>query len=495
MPPALPPTRPRTSLRRRLARSSAIGLTALTTLAAGALVTGVGSPAGATLAAATTTTTAASSTASTATVPAARRTTPLPPTPGDFQGLGFDQCLTPSQAAMDRWLVSSPFLAVGIYISGDSRACRSQPNLTPTWVRNQISKGWKLLPITLGPQASCQPRFPRYADDFRISPVRGAAGRYPKARAMGRASGTETVADAQALGISPGSTLWYDLEGFDHTNTACRESALAFISAWVTTVKKLGYVTGVYSSASSGIKAMDDVRRTRPGAYVLPQRIWLARWDGVANTSTSYITESGWRPGGRVKQYRGGHDEVWGGVRINIDSNFLDLGRGLYAPPETRCGGVKVDFLQYGTLEPPRAGYTANAERVSALKCLLKEQGRFTGGIDGAYGPGLVEAVRAWKAASGRPVDSRWFRRDWMMLLAAGSQPVLKRGSAGPYGPYVRRVQRAINAGNVGVKVNVDGTFDPLMTDAVARYQRRVGLPATGIVDPATWGRLRSGTR
>ena len=55
-------------------------------------------------------------------------------TPGDFTGYGFDQCLAPSQSAMDHWLSHSPFLAVGIYISGDSRACRSQPNLTPTWV-------------------------------------------------------------------------------------------------------------------------------------------------------------------------------------------------------------------------------------------------------------------------------------------------------------------------------------------------------------------------
>ena len=50
-------------------------------------------------------------------------------TPGDFTGFGFDQCLAPSQTAMDRWLQSSPFLAVGIYIAGDSRACRAQPNL------------------------------------------------------------------------------------------------------------------------------------------------------------------------------------------------------------------------------------------------------------------------------------------------------------------------------------------------------------------------------
>src|SRR3954470_11088275 len=91
-------------------------------------------------------------------------------TPGDFTGYGFDQCLAPDQTKMNRWLQSSPFLAVGIYISGNSRACRSQPNLTATWVSRQLAAGWRLLPITLGPQASCQPRFPRYGDDPTIIP-------------------------------------------------------------------------------------------------------------------------------------------------------------------------------------------------------------------------------------------------------------------------------------------------------------------------------------
>src|SRR6478752_6844246 len=90
-------------------------------------------------------------------------------TPGDFTGYGFDQCQAPSQAKMDTWLATSPFLAVGIYIDGNSRACRNQTYLDATWVSTQLANGWKLLPITLGPQASCQPRFPRYKDDFRIS--------------------------------------------------------------------------------------------------------------------------------------------------------------------------------------------------------------------------------------------------------------------------------------------------------------------------------------
>src|SRR5215213_3762475 len=137
-----------------------------------------------------------------------------PATPGDFTGYGFDQCLAPSQSAMDTWLATSPFWAVGVYISGDSRACRSQPNLTPDWVSAQLHNGWRLLPITLGPQASCQPRFPRYGNDETISPAPGDNGRYPTARAQGRAEAESAVAAARALGLVQGSTLWYDLEGF-----------------------------------------------------------------------------------------------------------------------------------------------------------------------------------------------------------------------------------------------------------------------------------------
>ena len=85
---------------------------------------------------------------------------------------------------------------------------------------------------------------------------------------------------ATALGIAPGSTLWYDLEGFDLANTACRESALSFLSGWTQQIRALGYISGVYSSAGSGIKALDDARVKRPTAYTMPDQIWIARWDG-----------------------------------------------------------------------------------------------------------------------------------------------------------------------------------------------------------------------
>ncbi|MEO9322692.1 glycoside hydrolase domain-containing protein [Nocardioides sp. C4-1] len=472
--------------RTALVGAAALALVATTTSAGTSPVTATTSAAP---------TTSAPATALTAQQTAARKASALPPTPGDFVGYGFDQCLAPTQKAMDTWLNHSPFLAVGIYISGNSRACRSQPNLTPAWVLNQLTKGWKLLPITLGPQASCQPRFPRYSDDPKIIPTRGAKALYPQAREQGRASGAQSVVDARRLGIPEGSTLWYDLEGFDHTNRDCRESALAFLTTWNLTVEQAGFATGVYSSAGSGIKAMDDVRRTRPTAYTLPENIWLARWDGVANTRTSYIGDAGWNPNRRIKQYRGGHVETHGGVSINIDSNWLEQGRGAIAPAERICGTTKLDFATYGPLRPKTATYTPPADRVRALKCLLKQQGLYTGPVDHNYGPAVVKAVRAWKTARQQSVGDWWYRKNWISLLSFGSRPIVKVGSSGVYGTWVRRVQRALNAADLGVKVAVDGTFDGSVTTAVKRYQARIGRPQTGVVDGWTWAALQAGRR
>ncbi|NPD04022.1 DUF1906 domain-containing protein [Nocardioides sp. zg-1308] len=404
-------------------------------------------------------------------------------TPGDFTGHGFDQCLAPTQSAMDTWWRKSPFSAVGIYISGDSRACRSQPNLSPTWVATQVARGWRLLPIALGPQASCQPRFPRYSDDVTISPR--PTGGYSAAAGQGAAEAEKNAADATAYGIGPGSTIWYDLEGFDLGDTHCRESALVFTSAWVTRIKELGYVAGFYSSASSGIKMLDDARRLRPGQFALPDRIWIARWDGAANTSTTYITEDGWRPGGRMKQYRGGHNETWGGVTINIDSNFIDLGTGSVAVPEGRCPGTRLGYWKYPSLSPGSAKPT----RVKVLQCLLTEQGTYSGPLDGSYDAATVAAARAWQASRKFTATDTFEKRHWTALLAAGARTTVKRGSTGE---AVHRLQRALNAAGAG-RFRATGVVDAKTEAALRAYQSRLRIPVSGVATPQTWTKLQQG--
>jgi hypothetical protein len=406
-----------------------------------------------------------------------------PPTVTSFTGYGFDQCVAPTQAAMDAWLRSSPYWAVGIYISGESRGCRSQPNLTPTWVETQLAKRWRLLPITLGPQASCSTRYPRYGDDETIRPA--PRGNYRAARLQGRAEAARTVAEARRLGIVPRSTLWYDLEAFDSGRTRCRESAIRFLHGWTNRLHELGYVSGVYSSAASGIRMLDDVRVRTGHGISLPDRIWIGDWNGRADTASSYLRSDGWLPGGRMHQYRGGHPETWGGVTINVDSNWIDLGRG--SRPWTRpehCGGVRVGFRGYPLIDQGSAG-----PRVKAAQCLLLEQGFRSGRIDGRYDARVVAAVRAYRAAHGFADRSYVSTRLWVALHAAGPRPLVKFGAARD---GVRRVQRALNAQG-GYRLAVTGTFEAETTAAVKAYQRAVGVPQTGVVTPALWRRLQAG--
>ena len=249
-----------------------------------------------------------------------------PVTPGNFRGLGFDQCEAPSQSAMSTWIKKSPFRAAGIYISGASRACQRQSNLNATWVRRQLAAGWHLMPITLGPQASCSSRYPRYGRNIDPTINPSSANWYAAAKAQGKLEAQRAVRAARNLGLVPGSTLFYDLEAFDtRRSTSCTNSAIRFLHAWTRTLHSLRYASGYYSSAASGIRMMDDQRVKANNNITMPDQIWIADWDGKANTSSTYIRSTGWMPYGRMKQYQGGHNETWGGVRINIDRNYLNL--------------------------------------------------------------------------------------------------------------------------------------------------------------------------
>ncbi len=302
------------------------------------------------------------------------------------------------------------------------------------------------------------------------------------------------MAAAQALGIVPGSTLWYDLEGYDVTNTKCRESSLWFLSAWTQQLHALGYVSGVYSSAGSGIKSLDDARVLRPGTFTLPDQIWIARWDMQANTTTSYIRPDGW-DGKRVKQFQGGHDETWGGVKINIDRNYLDL-RSTSAPVPAappRCKGTPVDLANYPRLKAPAKGKKPDAGQVATLKCLLKEQGVFKGKVKGgAWSERVTKAVFKWQKRVGLKRTAMFSRSAWMTLLAAGPANPLNLGSAGE---DVRRVQRALNAASPKYKLPVSGTYDAATQAAVLAWQGKNGIGENGVVGAASWAAMQKGNR
>ena len=223
--------------------------------------------------------------------------------------LAFDTCTAPSLSALAAWKGSSPYKAVNIYFGGNNRGC-AQPNLTKAWVSGATAAGWRLLPTYFGYQPSCM---------LGSKPNRYTAS---NATTRGTSDATDAVTRAKALGLLPGSALYADVEHYRRTNTSCRTAVRRYVSAWTKTLHRSGYLSGVYVHQNSGLRDLSDSYNW--SSYARPDAVWMARWDGSkALTGWPTAPNSHWAVWQRAKQYRGDHDETWGGVTINIDSDVL----------------------------------------------------------------------------------------------------------------------------------------------------------------------------
>lgn len=238
-------------------------------------------------------------------------TTPAPASgpvssPEAFTGLGFDACAAPSGRAMAAW-ASSPYRGIGVYIGGSNRAC-SQPNLTAKWVEEQVAAGWHLIPTYVGLQAPTS--------------ACGSCAMLSTAKAarQGVEAASDAVEEAVDIGMGPGSPIYFDMEAYTRT-TSASNAVLTFLSSWTNQLHTLGYVSGVYSSSSSGIA---DLGRAVGSSDTLPDHVWTANWNGQQNTLDPYLPSTAWANHQRIHQYRGGHNESYGLTTINIDNNYID---------------------------------------------------------------------------------------------------------------------------------------------------------------------------
>ncbi|MDQ7908266.1 DUF1906 domain-containing protein [Phytohabitans sp. ZYX-F-186] len=392
------------------------------------------------------------------------RTAAASPQPGTFLGRGFDACAAPSQATMDAWLTSSPYRAVGVYISGGLRAC-AQPNLTASWVDTQTAKGWHLIPLDVGRQAPCS----SYSSKISSTPA--------TAKAQGGDAAATSVTAAQALGIPAGSAIYADIEGYG-SGASCTAAVLSYLSGWTEALHARGYLSGLYSSASSGIR--DAANAYTNTGYTRVDHIWFAWWNDAVNTDSGpYAPASYWGDHQRIHQYQGNVSETWGGRSVNIDRNYLDVAAGPVEPPPP-CAGTNVDFAAY-----PPLGEGATGAPVTAAQCLLDPAGTPSGTFDAA----TIAATRAFQQAHNLPVTGQVEAHTWTALLAAGDTPTLRSGSTGP---AVRRLQRALTAA-LSRTVAVDGVFGSQTDQAVRDYQTSRALASDGVVGGQTWGALQAG--
>ena len=224
-----------------------------------------------------------------------------------YTGYGFETCTAPSIAALTAW-AASPYEAIGIYLGGVNRACKDG-NLSASWVTTTRSLGWNLMPLYVGLQAPCvsQSGLAKISQTLTTATTQGAA------------AADDAVARANVFGLPAGSPLYLDVEGYATNNATCSQAVQAFVGGWVNELRPLGYLAGVYGSAASTIR---DVAALGPS---IPDAVWIANWNGVQGVfGDPHVSDSLWAEHQRIHQYKGGHNETWGGVTLDVDNDYLD---------------------------------------------------------------------------------------------------------------------------------------------------------------------------
>ncbi|WP_188110643.1 glycoside hydrolase domain-containing protein [Aeromicrobium ginsengisoli] len=403
-----------------------------------------------------------------------------PRAPGDFTGHGFDACVAPNQSTMDAWNLRSPFTAIGIYVSGSSRYCGDayQPNLSKAWVATNAANGWRFMPIHVGRQAPCFVNNP----DSRVQKKR-MSYTVSLARSQARQDAAETIAALVKYGFGTGSYSYLDLEWYART-AKCDNVVLEFVDAWTEYLHNHGYKSGVYSSGSAAIAAIDAARIAGRPNFTKPDQLWIAWTNKIANTDGGpYLADDGWANHQRIHQYHNGVTMTYGGKSINIDKDFLDVGKGSVAVKDVRPCGVAMSFTSY-----PALSVGSQGPEVAALECLLHEQGFLTT-VNETFGSATAKAIDAFRKTKGWAPAGHTTRPTWTALHAAGPIPhVLKQGTVGL---SVWRIQRALIA--AGLHPRLTGIFDSSTITAVKEYRKANGLTQYSTAEESVWSLLQRG--
>jgi peptidoglycan hydrolase-like protein with peptidoglycan-binding domain len=427
---------------------------------------------------------AATATATTTAQVTAARVSPPVLVPGRLDGLGFDACQAPSQDTMDTWRTMSPYWGVGVYIGGENRSCQ-QPDLSRSWVKTQHDRGWNVVPIWVDLQA---PKAGGYNGRCVDHAFTGStmSPRNASARAQGSRAADRAIARARDLGIAKGSTLFLDIESYKNQFSECNQPVQNFQSGWSRRLHSQGWKSGYYSSLSTGINALDFVRTQFPGTYVMPDAVWFAAANGRPNLDGGpYLHDRYWR-GQRIHQYRLDVPRTYGGVELTIDQNAMDIGGGRSPGRAQGTCRVDLDFPAYRSWDRGQS-----SAQVTAAKCLLRRHGLYDGTLSQRFTTAMADAVGVWQGRVGLDVTKKLNVATWTTLLSAGDKTLSKQGSAND---RVRWLQRSITAAR-GKTETINGVFGAHLADAVAAYQRQVGLPDTGVADAPTWTALQSGQR
>jgi hypothetical protein len=365
-----------------------------------------------------------------------------------FTGYGFEACTAPSPSALQAWQ-ASPYRAVGIYIGGRNRAC-GDGNLSASWVASVEAMGWSLMPLYVGLQAPCVSQ----KGLAKIDPASAAS--------QGTAAADDAVAKATQLGLPPGSPITFDMEGYSTTNPTCTATVQTFLAAWTNELHTLGYVASVYGSAASTIR---DAAAVSPPA----DAVWIANWDGRASVfGDPYVSDALWTNHQRIHQYKGGHKEAWGGVTINVDSDYVDAPVVTpYAapppPPPTPPGGSVGSGDNQATATWPSGAFATTAVvTLTPTTVTTPPPGYATGGY--------AVALAVNDAASNPPTPVATFAKAVDVHVAPQQgvgAPFLSLDGGATWQALPLLTARALPTGvGAGYVANADGSVDVITLEA-----------------------------
>ena len=236
-----------------------------------------------------------------------------------YGGHGFDACKNdgslPAVGDMQNWYVNGPYGVWNLYIGGSSRA--NCGTLTRDYVQQLAQQGWLFIPTWVGPQAPCSSLGTRMSYDLATAYSQGVTQAF-LARNVAKNLGL-TLSDLS------GSVIYYDVEYYTG-DQACRDAVKSFISGWVGELRATGDQSGVYGAPCG--QSLSDFAQVAN----VPDMIWLAWWQGggydpnasVFGFNACGLNDGLWVNHQRLRQYVGGHNEAWGGVTFNIDSDRID---------------------------------------------------------------------------------------------------------------------------------------------------------------------------
>lgn len=273
---------------------------------------------------------------------------------GILNAPALDQCLLPTTTQMQTWWNNSPYRITNVYIGGGMlyHGC-SVPDRN--WIETVRAQGWGVIPTWVGPQAPCSGYHLRMSSDPATAFLQG------------QVEADAAIATASAIGLTisdtMGSIIYYDVEGYNPAKLKCREAVNSFIAGWTERLNYRGNRSGSYGGACTSYLS-DWAKAVYP-----PQNVWVADWiykhykENVPLFGITCLPDTLWPNHQRILQYASAHNETYGGVTFDIDSNIADAE--VVIPSQANTSLLAKTYISSNTDEISDFGISQNTPELS----------------------------------------------------------------------------------------------------------------------------------